>query len=311
MLFTRRAAWRYNGRQSCHLDTFLVCELAGYIGRGREPNHPRRRELELINLLKSIVNEKEGESARDLFWQTHDFSKFGKVDDVLVHIDWLVDGCNSGNPISWDDATRDFNNDRVLRYNTTIVCSHGCENRKKLKQLASLIIGSGYYSQPEQTSPFVPFTSLEDAINRTILQSDMTEKTCIAGCNGKRHIVKNLDAVNMPRLLVVAASEDKVQFKEFSSTLNIGEAQYELVGVAFKSPGHYACTAKLRSRGGWVTFNDLEPGENMHPTRRFQTPPSSLQDARACRWWYVRKSSEDVIDLSDAATHFPEPCFHS
>jgi hypothetical protein len=292
--------WSYLNN-SCHVDTWFMSELAAYL---RRPNRLKTdgvtaKEVMLVQLLLS-VEEPNMNELRDAFYRSRHDLTYNRREDLVVHVQWLCAPSSGATTRSKarSPAEAALDTDRVVSFRKTTTCSNGCDAIETRQRQPMLIVASGYYSKPDHKATMNAYANVEDAVRRSIMQRDATTRPCWGKCGGHSEGMKDLSAINLPSLLIVVSSNMPI----FGERITIDVANYELVSVVFKTPGHYLCNAKLVEPGTgnckWYTYNDLDRG-SVTICNNFKV----LGPAKARALYFVRIDSrtDNIVDLCKAA----------
>ena len=289
--------WRNN---SCHLDSWLMVELALYDTLARRGSFtdglllsaPRLQRLFQVLL---AVGSNDQDHIRDAYWvmEIEEWrgpslrSSFAKVSDYDIHRQLLYA------PVPDEELH--------LLNTMTISCSVSCSSEGHAevdvdKPLYSVQCIRTWYSMPDDSFPCrsandeswtMPpvrehvHTGPADLLATVAARSDSKLTKCKCG-NGYAVANKKVLGTRMPLFLAFRVYESKMPIPP---TFTFGGFEYRLVGAVFGGSGHFICNVCFA--GKWYHYDDLgfrepdlygdrapgtrlvraRPGEHLTPTR--------------------------------------------
>ena len=247
---------------SCHVDVFLVMELAALVFNPQRGLMMESRECRITKALWATVCGlalPTKNDVRDRFWQkylTHAHSDaIGTMGDVDSHVRTYA-GVFPGSKRLSSALKEYYEFDRWITYNMRAECmQEQCTYTRTDKvMLHALILPEIIVtSKGTTTSEF----SLTHGIRRAILQSNGAFFQCPT-CKNFSSVThtKIVNTITLPRRLVVALdSVGQLCMEDPPLTLDLCEGRmYTLTGIAMRTSGHYRCNVLVG--GAWFHYDD-------------------------------------------------------
>ena len=247
---------------SCHVDVFLLMELAALV---LNPQRGLMLESRECRITKALVATTFGlalrtkNDVRDIFWKkylTHAHSDaIGSMGDVDSHVRTYAGIFQGSKPLS--DALKGYYTyDRWITYQMRAYCTQlPCTYTKTEKvMLHALTLPETIVTSKGATTREY---SLTHGILRAILQSSGAYFQCPT-CKTFSSVThtKIIDTITLPRRIAVALdSVGQLCLEDPPLTLNLGEGRvYTLTGVAMRTSGHYRCNVLVA--GAWFHYDD-------------------------------------------------------
>ena len=293
-------SWKAN---SCHLDCFLMVELAFFHQLASIPNMLVdglvRSSLPLQRLFKVLlaVGTPEQDNLRDAYWamEISTYKRrpdFGKIADYDLHREHLhaAHVKTGGVPLNTVETTS-----RV----TCSVADHPGGPGTRTRRYSTIEAQSIWFSLPDDLSASQAdidgkpqwttakarkhsHTGAEDVLCTLLARSDVCQAPCKTCPRGTVTTEKLLEGVLMPATLsfgVFQASNIPIR-----PHFNFGGIAYGLIGVVFGNEKHFACNIKLGDY--WYHYDGLGMPERAPTVKGGPWPVTP----RLCR---VRKDEED------------------
>ena len=261
-------AWRW-ARNSCHVDTMLLVELAAYTYR---PERATLNSSLCVRMLLSVlaaVNEDTQGGRRDAWHAYVSYYSGGRLrcgdtEDVVDH--WrLVNTSLPFAPHGDSSAVqRNVESDRCIYIVTTkerIGCGTTCTvPAYTTMAIPTLVVSTSWQRRASRTGQVqrVEISTLQEAIERKLFQQCGTQNIC-AKC--QKGYMQRITAVTLPTQLVVEfpAEGSNLPTWNVPESLMINQNKYALAGLAIRvNQAHYV--ARVQFGNVWYTYDDLRGG---------------------------------------------------
>ena len=320
-LLTYRDPWTWMAN-SCHLDTWLMVELAWYdtlAGRRHLFDGLVLSSTRLYSLFKVLLAVGSGEQndLRHAYWAMEIEAwrgpalrgSFGKNADYDGHRDLLYSECPAP-AISV----------RVSVSRALVCSSPDHEDTITQTHLRSIHASKVWYSMPsshtrkqvqvngvlEWRMPTVDrhiHTDIPDALATVIARSDSTLTMCKRCNDSVVEATKLPDQARLPASLALQVAFTQIPVEEHFSLGGVG---YSLISIVFGNGTHFICNVKIR--GYWYHYDDMgirgcapPPGDSRvpNPPRLVRTSasfltPSSPAGYKPVTLRYIRDNTETL-----------------
>ena len=251
--------WR---RMSCHVDVFLVMELAALVFN---PQRGLIQSSTSSKITKALVSTVMGlalptrNDIRDEFWKaylTHAHSdQPGTMGDVDSHVRTYAGVYPGSKPLS--RAIKNYYMyDRWISYDMRAQCTHGtCTYAQTQKVMLHALTLPEYIVTTRGAT--VREFSIEHGVRRAILQSSGAFYQCPT-CKDYNAVTRTklIPTITLPQRIAVSMdSGGQLCRGDPPLTLDICEGRvYTLVGVAMRSSAHYRCNILVGD--AWFHYDD-------------------------------------------------------
>ena len=251
--------WR---RMSCHVDVFLVMELAALVFN---PQRGLMQTSRASKITKALVSTVMGlalptrNDIRDAFWRdylTHAHADpSGTMGDVDSHVRTYAGVYPGSQPLS-RAIKHYYRFDRWISYDMQAKCSHAsCTYEQTQRVMLHALILPEYIVTTRGAT--VRETSIDHGVRRAILQSSGAFYQCPT-CKDFNAVMRTklIPTISLPRRIAVALdSSGQLCRSDPPLTLDICEGRvYTLVGVAMRSSAHYRCNILVGE--AWFHYDD-------------------------------------------------------
>lgn len=293
-LVSSRDPWKWS-KNSCHLDTFLMVELATYSmwctcdeTLSDEDIWPSLTQSEWMQRLMAVllnVGTANQNALRDKYraYESAERTSSSGAGPGMTSFDSV-----DNHEIILHDAepTR-----TTVKLPLDVVCTHGshaashaCRNRDVVK------VAHMWFSLPDKWVPTksqngrwavdaagrIPHTSMADALTTFVVRSDARLKACTECQDAGRGIQfrtekKRPQKCLLPPVLVFDMSSIYNTDKEINpeETLVFGGHTYALVSIVFGGKDHFNCRVRLQEK--WFDYDDMAGIKSSRCTRRLLT----------------------------------------
>ena len=263
---------------SCHVDSFLLMEMAAFVfnpERGGLPGlHTCTITKAFLRTVAGLASAGTKNTIRDDFWKdylVHPHAEaYSRMDDVEVHVR-TYSGVYPDSPKLPPQLQAAYTTDRWITYMlhaecVTAECSYQSTQRvmKYALELPDLVHSTVGTSMQEVT--------IHHGILRAIMQSSSVCTKC-PFCKSQTSVLRTklIETITLPtRLTVGFISTGKLATTHPPETIQIGTREYYLIGVALKNSGHYQCNVIIN--GVW--YNYCDDAGSPRPTLSRVTGPS-------------------------------------
>ena len=269
-LVVHRDPWTWT-KNSCHLDCWLLVELAVYNTLARRKSFTDDLVLSSVRLKRLFkvlleVGASNQDQLRDSYWamEIEEYrgpsarADFGKVADYDLH----------RNLVYSDVAVKHLTSLSLCRAESCSSPTH--EDIRQCVQVQSIQATDSWYSMPPDNQPVQRQVDTDmqwqmpsvvehdhadaaDMIATMVARSDSQIVKCKT-CSDLHFVstTKVLEEVRMPISLTFNVFGAAMPIKQ---TFKLGGLKYDLIGVVFGNGGHFICNVQLNGR--WFSYDDL------------------------------------------------------
>ena len=309
-------AWKEN---SCHLDCFLLSELAFYTTRRginiiADPVDLPRAIQRLLRVLltlgrngeRSILNQN---SARDDY-RAYELSRLPDVDRRVHETEhWKAEYTWHGDMLTaqvYDEKAATYIQDeRMLGGSITISCTGRCTNQVSPAATPTMVYNT-YVRAPTHWYAISDSTALNElsttqqysggaAVAHTTLRSVVLSHLVrpvgdTQGCddamcgnyNSLRSYEKHPQGTHFPRSLELDRGESRtVAPTTIEFTLTFGDVKYELISIILQNDGHYRAVVRLCD--DWWDYDDLASTKGLRKIGNKKAVESFLKKLRSSK----------------------------
>ena len=264
-ILAQRQAWAWKSN-SCHLDSMLLIELAGYYMAPRRLGVPVTTCIKQLQSVLALVTTTARDKYRDM-WQWYldkhgnGELKHGVACDLIYHWVCLHKHLPQAQHKNTVAQTRNVEADRcvVVYFNRTGCTEHCTKSTTDAKLFGCLTLTYNWERKVDGVIQQVRNATVEEAVERKLYQvsAGPTCTECGRPTQDEPVIVK------MPTQLTLTI-EDRRQERgdrwRWPEKMKIHMNEYNLVGLAIRVlPSHYIARVKLN--GSWYEYDDLHSGQ--------------------------------------------------